>query len=97
MVNYHLEPSEAILIQSTGVVCEGGGLMNAYTDELILTNMNIIHVRKGMFGNTKGVQKYPLNQVKVINGEAQAIMGKSSNDMLESSDIFCEWPGGFQI
>ena len=76
MVNYHLEPSEAILIQSTGVVCEGGGLMNAYTDELILTNMNIIHVRKGMFGNTKGVQKYPLNQVKVINGEAQAIMVK---------------------
>lgn len=79
MVNYNLEPSESILIQSTGVLCEGGGLMAAYTDELILTNMNIIHVSKGMFGNTKRVQKYPLNQVKIINGEAQAIMGKSTN------------------
>ncbi|WP_458413057.1 PH domain-containing protein [Schinkia sp. CFF1] len=79
MVNYNLEPSESILIQSTGVLCEGGGLMTAYTDELILTNMNIIHVSKGMFGNTKRVQKYPLNQVKIINGEAQAIMGKSTN------------------
>jgi LSD1 subclass zinc finger protein len=79
MVKYNLEPSESILIQSTGVLCEGGGLMTAYTDELILTNMNIIHVSKGMFGNTKRVQKYPLNQVKIINGEAQAIMGKSTN------------------
>ena len=34
-----------------------------------------------MFGNTKGVKKYPLNQVKIVNGEAQAIMGKSSNGM----------------
>lgn len=79
MVNYNLEPSESILIQSTGVLCEGGGLMTAYTDELILTNMNIIHVSKGVFGNTKRVQKYPLNQVKIINGEAQAIMGKRTN------------------
>jgi LSD1 subclass zinc finger protein len=81
MAKYNLEPSESILIQSTGVLCEGGGLLNAYTDELILTNMNIIHVSKGMFGNIKRVQKYPLNQVKIINGQAQAIMGKGSNSM----------------
>lgn len=79
MVKYNLEPSESILIQSTDVLYEGGGLMSSYTDELVLTNMNIIHVSKGMFGNTKRVQKYPLNQVKIINGEAQAIMGKSTN------------------
>ncbi|MGG3562747.1 hypothetical protein ABES03_14225 [Neobacillus rhizosphaerae] len=78
MVKYNLEPSESILIQSTGV-CEGSGLMTAFTDELILTNMNIIHVSKGLFGNTKSVRKYPLNQVKIINGEAQASMGKSTN------------------
>lgn len=79
MVNYNLEPNESILIQSTSVLCEGGGLLTAYTDDLILTNMNIIHVSKGVFGNTKRVQKYPLNHVKIINGEAQAIMGKSTN------------------
>ena len=81
MVNYNLAPNETILIQSTAVLCESGGFMAAYTDELILTNINIIHVSKGMFGNTKGVKKYPLNQVKIVNGEAQAIMGKSSNGM----------------
>lgn len=79
MAKYNLEPSESILIQSISVLCEGDGLMPGYTDELILTNMNIIHVSKGIFGNTKRVQKYPLNQVKIINGEAQAIMGKSTN------------------
>ncbi len=79
MVKYNLEPSESILIQSIGVLCEGGGLKVAYTDELILTNMNIIHVSKGIFGNTKRVHKYPLNQVKIINGEVQAFMGKSTN------------------
>jgi len=88
MVNYNLEPNESIVIQSTGVRCEGGGLMTWYTDELILTNMNIIHVSKGMFGNTKRVQKYPLNQVKIINGETQAIMGKSSNGMSDLQIYF---------
>lgn len=81
MANFNLEPSESILIQSTGVLYEGGGLMTAYTDELILTNLNLIHVSKGVFGNTKRVQKYPLSQVKIINGEAQAIMGKSTNGL----------------
>lgn len=81
MVNYNLEPSESVIIQSTGVLCEGGGLLTAYTDELILTNMNIIHISKGMFGNTKGVRKYPLNQVKIINGETQAFKGKGSNGL----------------
>lgn len=70
MVNYNLEPNEAILIQSTGVLCEGGGLMTAYTDELILTNISIIHVKKGMFGNVKAVKKYPLSQVNIVNGQA---------------------------
>lgn len=79
MVNYNLDHSESILIQSTGVLCERGGLMTAYTDELILTNLNVIHVSKGIFGNVKRVQKYPLNQVKIINGEAQALIGKSTN------------------
>lgn len=80
MGSYNLEPNESIIIQSTSVLCEESGFMPGYTDELILTNMNIIHVSKGMFGNKKGVQKYPLNQVKILNDEAQAVMVKNSND-----------------
>lgn len=88
MVNYNLEPSEAIIIQSTSGLSDGSRLMTTYTDELILTNKNIIHVSKGMFGNTKGVRKYPLNQVKIINGEAQAIMRKNSSGVYELQIYF---------
>jgi hypothetical protein len=79
LAKYNLEPNESILIQRTGVLRETGSLlMKPFTDELILTNKNIIWISKGMFGNTKGVQKYPLNQVKVINGEAQTFVRKGS-------------------
>ncbi|MBC3899505.1 hypothetical protein GH811_07730 [Acetobacterium malicum] len=97
MVNYNLESNEAILIQSTGVLCEGGGIMTAYTDELILSNINIIHISKGIFGNAKGVKKYPLSQVKIINGEAQAIMGKSSNGMPDLQIYFVNGQLAFQF
>jgi hypothetical protein len=97
MVNYNLELSESVLIQSKGVLYEGGGLMTAFTDELILTNINLIHVSKGLFGNTKRVQKYPLNQVKIINGEAQAIMGKSSNGRNNLQIYFVNGQVAFQF
>jgi hypothetical protein len=98
LVKYNLEPNESILIQSTGVLRETGNLlMKGYTDELILTNMNIIWISKGMFGNTKGVQKYPLNQVKVINGEAQAFVGKSSNGMPNLQVYFINGQEVFQF
>lgn len=97
MVNYNLEPNEIILIQSTGVLCESGKLMTAYTDELILTNISIIHVSKGMFGNTKGVKKYPLSQVKIVNDEAQAILGKSSNGTPDLQIYFVNGQLAFQF
>ncbi|PFG05241.1 PH domain-containing protein [Bacillus sp. es.034] len=79
MAKYNLEPNESILIQHTGVLRETGSLlMKPFTDELILTTKNIIWISKGMFGNTKGVHKYPLNQVKVINGEVQTFVRKGS-------------------
>lgn len=97
MVKYNLEPNESILMQRTGVLRETGTLMKLYTDELILTNKNIIWVSKGMFGNTKGVQKYPLNQVKVIGGEAQAFVGKSSNGMPNLQVYFINGQEVFQF
>jgi hypothetical protein len=54
-----------------------GGVMANFTDELILTNLNIVLVRKGIFGNAKGIQIFPLNQVKVFNGQAQVLLGKT--------------------
>lgn len=77
MVKVNLMPNESIILKSTNVM--HGGLMAVYADELILTNLNIIHVKKGIFGNTKNVKKYPVNQIKIFNGQPQAMLGKQRN------------------
>lgn len=51
----------------------GGG----YTDELILTSHNLVLVKKGALGRTKGIRVFPLQQVRVFQGRAQAIVTKS--------------------
>ena len=37
---YNLQPNEAVLLKDDSVM--HGGLMSAYTDELILTNLNLV-------------------------------------------------------
>jgi hypothetical protein len=56
-----------------------GGMMAGYTDELILTNLNLVLIEKGVFGKVKSTQTFPVNQIKVFNGQAQAILGKQSS------------------
>ncbi|MDU5529215.1 MAG: hypothetical protein E6063_07465 [Atopobium sp.] len=79
MAKYQLQPNEGVVLQETGIRYEPNKLSTAYTDELILTNLNLIHVRKGVFMGTKGIRYIPLNQVKVICGKCQALVGKSQN------------------
>lgn len=76
---FSLLPNESVIIKSESVM--HGGFMSAYTDELILTNLNVVYISKGMFGNVKGVQKFPVSQIKQYNGEPQAILGKQQNGM----------------
>ena len=78
MVNLGLQQNEAIVIQNTSVRIDDKG--SSRSGELYLTNLNIYYVAKGMFGNIKGIQKYPLNQLKIVDGKAAAICGKSSAD-----------------
>lgn len=82
-VKLNLAPNESILLKETHVA--HGGARSINTDELILTNLNIICISKGIFGNTKDIFYYPLNQLKQYNGKPQAILGKLSNgiDALE--------------
>lgn len=77
MAVFNLMPNESIILKSQNVA--HGGLMAIHTDELILTTQNIIHVKKGVFGNTKNVKRYAVNQIKTFNGEPQAILGKQRN------------------
>lgn len=67
---YDLLPGECVILKTTGV---SNGFWSGYNDELVLTNQCIIWVKRGTFGNFKGVVRFPLSKV------TQAIIGKSSN------------------
>lgn len=75
MANYNLHPNEVVVLKEARV--NHGGMFAAYTDDLILTNLNLLLIKKGMFG--KGVHTFPVGQIKVHNGQAQAVLGKASN------------------
>ena len=77
MAGYNLQPSESFVHKQDRV--RHGGTWANYTDELILTSQNLVLVKKGAFGNNKGIQVFPLNQIKVFQGHAQAVVGKGQN------------------
>lgn len=54
-------------------------MFGGYTDELILTSQNLVLVEKSILGRTKAIRTFPLNQIKVYNGEVQAVPGKARN------------------
>lgn len=73
----NLQPNEVVLLQEKGV--KHGGFWANYTDELVLTNLNLILSKRGMMGNSKGTFTFPLSEIKVHNGQAQALLGESAN------------------
>lgn len=79
MNNLNLMPNEAVILKNDSVSrYEGKSFGNS--GELVLTNMNLFFiVQKGFFGNKQEVQKFPLNQVKVIDGKAQLRVSNDNN------------------
>lgn len=77
MSRYNLQPNEVVVLTESGVA--HGGVFAGYTDELMLTNLCLVLVKKGIFGNTKSVLTFPVNGVKVWNGQAQAKVGEARN------------------
>ncbi len=77
MKKYNLQPNESIIIKSEKVL--HGVVMAKFTDELILTNLNLVFVSKGVFGNTKNIQIYPVRDIKVFDNQAQVKLGKHRN------------------
>ena len=68
-----LLPDEEV-IKRGGAVGHGRGLKNG---ELILTNKNLIFLRKNIFGKTKRILTFPLSEIRVANGQVQAKVGKT--------------------
>lgn len=77
MGKYNLQANEWVILKEAGIA--HGGLTAVYTDELILTNFNLVHISKGIFGKTKGVRVFPIDQIKVFDNNVQAILGKRPN------------------
>jgi len=75
--NLGLDYDEVVIMKETSVA--HGGVMAIYTDELVLTNKRIICLSKGVFGGTKKIYYYPLEQIKVFRGIPQVQQGKLSN------------------
>lgn len=76
MANYNLAPNEGIIIQYDGVY------HNEKESEIILTNQNLICIEENsaLFKKTTyNVLKFPLNQIKVVNGQAQASVIKDDS------------------
>lgn len=77
MEKIELDYDEAILMKSERV--SYGGVLSSYTNELILTNKNIVLVKKGMFGMAKGTIKFPIAEIKTFEGQPQVLVGKAKN------------------
>lgn len=65
-----LLPGEKILLRGS---CVRHGFWDAYTDELVLTNMAFVHISRGLFGNYKDTVRYPFDSV------SQIVVGEASN------------------
>ncbi len=78
MAQYQLQPNEVIVLPAARVQ-RGNGLLPTYSDDLVLTNLHLIWVNKGMLGNVKHVEYFPLSLIKVYNEQAQALLTKSGN------------------
>lgn len=67
MTDLNLEPGEYAVASLTAVSING----SASTTDLVLTNKNLLIMSKTVFGRTKGVKKHRIDQIPVINGQAQ--------------------------
>lgn len=76
MAKYRLQPNEVVLLKDDSVM--HGGVLSSYTDELTLTNLNLVLTKKGIFGNSKALLIFPLTQIKVHDQVAQASIGTNN-------------------
>lgn len=90
---YDLQPNEVVLLREQNVMHAGS--WPAYTNELILTNLNLVLLKKGAFGTSKGALTFPIDQIKVHNNQVQAVIGKAANGMPLLQVYFLNGQEGF--
>lgn len=79
MSKIDLLPHEGILKRDSEITHEKRSGRGSWSGELLLTNLALLVVHKGVFGGPKEVVRLPLNQIKIIGGVPQAVAGKSAD------------------
>lgn len=87
MGDYKLEINEGIVLKNQNAFHPVGKKIGSM-GELILTNLNIIYIKKGMLGGTKEVIKLPLNQIKIIDGNPQIRLERRTNGTTQMEIYF---------
>lgn len=77
---YNLQPNEVMILKGEGVM-HGGGFGSSYTDELILTNLNLVLLKKGMFGIAMPIQEVHLKRVHASRRLADCRLGPPVVDL----------------
>ncbi len=73
---FTLQPEETVLKRCDEVGIGKGGIMSTKADTLILTNQCLILIVRSMFHKVKDVQRFPLSDIVISNGQPQVKMGK---------------------
>ena len=71
-----LNPDEAVIMSAEEIGYGSGPFGGSKNNELILTNQALLLKVKGMFGKTKEVLRFPLSEIRIVNGRVQALAGK---------------------
>lgn len=74
-MKYILQPGEVMLLKETSVA--HGKNPSFYASELMLTNLNLVLAKKSLVGG--GLRVFPLHEIKVYEGRAQAVLVRSFN------------------
>lgn len=72
-----LNPGEAVVKKSEKIGY--GSRLSGGSNDLVLTNESLILVRKNLFGKVKDVIRFPVREIRVVNGQVQALLGKADN------------------
>ncbi len=73
---FTLQPGEEVIKRSDEVGIGKEGMFNGTGNSLILTNQSLVLITRGMFHKVKDVQRFPLSDIVVSNGQPQVKMGK---------------------
>lgn len=82
-----LEPQEAVIMRMEKVGYGKSFLLPANNNELILTNRNLILIRKNLLGKREETLYFPISEIRMADGHPQVRKGKADH-MTHTLDVY---------